>query len=117
MIRFDNSGLQVWDRQVTNLSDTLGGYDNGARFVWWYQHHGRLASDGTNYAAYFGVAITVQNGSCVDIHEGDRMQVVDAGGALVSGHDSFEVGGSHAWTSAPPARPPGAPAPPSRSRE
>jgi len=99
MIRFDNSGQLVWERQVTNLSDTLGGYDNGARFVWWYQHHGRLASDGTNYAAYFGVAITVQNGNCVDIHEGDRMQVVDAKGALLSGHDSFEVGCSHAWTS------------------
>ena len=27
------------------------------------------------------------------------MQVVDAGGALVAGHDSFEVGCSHAWTS------------------
>jgi hypothetical protein len=99
MIRFDNSGKQVWERQVTNLSDTLGGYDNGARFVWWYQHHGRLATDGSNYAAYFGVAITVQNGNCVDIHEGDRMQVVSSSGALVSGHDSFEVGCSHAWTS------------------
>ncbi len=99
MIRFDNDGQLVWDRQVTNLSDTLGGYDNGARFVWWYQHHGRLASDGSNYAAYFGVAITVQNGNCVDIHEGDRMQVVNAQGDLVGGHDSFAVGCSHAWTS------------------
>ena len=67
--------------------------------MWWYQHHGRLASDGSNYAAYFGVAITVKNGSCVDIHEGDRMQVVNAKGALVSGPDSFAVGCSHAWTS------------------
>ena len=99
MIRFDNSGHQVWERQVTNLTSSRGGYDDGARFVWWYQHHGRLASDGTNYAAYFGVAITVKNGSCVDIHEGDRMQVVNAKGVLVSGHDSFEVGCSHAWTS------------------
>jgi len=99
MVRFDNSGKQVWERQVTNLSSSRGGYDNGARFVWWYQHHGRLAYDGKNYAAYFGVAITVQNGSCVDIHEGDRMQVVSASGALLSGHDSFEVGCSHAWTS------------------
>lgn len=100
MIRFDNSGRQVWERQVTNLSGGRSGYDNGARFVWWYQHHGRLASDGKTYAAYFGVAITVQNGTCVDIHEGDRMQVVNAGGALVSGHrDSFEVGCSHSWTS------------------
>ncbi len=99
MIRFDNSGRQVWERQVTNLTGNRGGYDDGARFVWWYQHHGRLASDGTNYAAYFGVAITVQNGDCVDIHQGDRMQVVNAKGALVRGHDSFEVGCSHAWTS------------------
>jgi hypothetical protein len=100
MIRFDNSGQQVWERQVTNLSGSLEGYDNGARFIWWYQHHGRLASDGKNYAAYFGVAITVNNGSCVDIHEGDRMQVVDADGSLVPGHrDSFEVGCSHSWTS------------------
>ena len=99
MIRFDNSGHQVWERQVTNLSSSRTGYDDGARFVWWYQHHGRLASDGTNFAAYFGVAITVKNGSCVDIHEGDRMQVVNANGSLLSGHDSFEVGCSHSWTS------------------
>lgn len=99
MIRFDTAGRQVWERQVTNLTGSRGGYDSGARFVWWYQHHGRLASDGKNYAAYFGVAITVRNGSCVDIHEGDRMQVVNAEGALVSGHrDSFEVGCSHSWT-------------------
>lgn len=99
MIRFDNAGQQVWERQVTNLSDTRAGYDDGARFVWWYQHHGRLASDGVHTAAYFGVAITVENGDCVDIHQGDRMQVVDSSGALVDGHrDAFEVGCSHAWT-------------------
>lgn len=99
MVRFDNSGKLVWQVQVTNLTATRGGQTNGARFVWWYQHHGRLAYDGANYAAYFGVAITVQNGSCVDIHEGDRMQVVSKAGKLLSGHDSFEVGCSHAWTS------------------
>jgi hypothetical protein len=98
MIRFDLNGQQVWERQVTNLTGGRTGYDDGARFVWWYQHHGRLASDGTNYAAYFGVAITVRNGACVDIHEGDRMQVVGPNGALVPGHDSFEVGCSHSWT-------------------
>jgi hypothetical protein len=98
MIRFDNSGSQKWERQVTNLGGGRAGYDDGARFVWWYQHHGRLATDGTNYAAYFGVAITVKNGKCVDIHEGDRMQVVNAKGALVTGHrDSFAVGCSHSW--------------------
>ncbi|MBT0769947.1 hypothetical protein KIH74_13500 [Kineosporia sp. J2-2] len=98
MIRFDNTGAQVWDQQVTNLSDSVQGYDDGARFVWWYQHHGRLATDGENYAAYFGTAITVQNGDCVDIHEGDRMQVVSSTGELVK-NQGFEVGCSHAWTS------------------
>ncbi|MEV6342902.1 hypothetical protein [Actinoplanes sp. NPDC051851] len=100
MIRFDTSGKQVWERQVTNLTGGRTGYDDGARFVWWYQHHGRLASDGKTFAAYFGVAITVKNGSCVDIHEGDRMQVVSASGSLLTGNkDAFEVGCSHAWTS------------------
>ncbi|GAA4471904.1 hypothetical protein [Phytohabitans houttuyneae] len=99
MVRFDNAGKLVWERQVTNLGGGRDGYDDGARFVWWYQHHGRLASDGTTWAAYFGVAITVQNGNCVDVHEGDRMQVVDAKGALVTRHrDSFDVGCSHSWT-------------------
>jgi hypothetical protein len=98
-IRFDSSGNQVWERQVTNLTSDRTGYDDGARFVWWYQHHGRLASSGDDYAAYFGVAITVQNGNCIDIHQGDRMQVVSTDGSLVSGHrDSFEVGCSHSWT-------------------
>ncbi|MFI1990702.1 hypothetical protein [Actinoplanes sp. NPDC020271] len=100
MIRFDTSGKLVWERQVTNLTSSRTGYDDGARFIWWYQHHGRLATDGKTFAAYFGVAITVRNGSCVDIHEGDRMQVVSSSGALVTGHkDAFEVGCSHAWTS------------------
>jgi hypothetical protein len=99
MIRFDTTGQQVWEQQVTNLTATRGGYDDGARFVWWYQHHGRLASDGANYAAYFGVAITVKNGACVDIHQGDRMQVVGPAGALLDGHGSFNFGCSHAWTS------------------
>ncbi|GLW27420.1 hypothetical protein [Actinoplanes regularis] len=100
MVRFNTAGKLVWERQVTNLTGGRAGYDDGARFIWWYQHHGRLASDGKTYAAYFGVAITVRNGSCVDIHEGDRMQVVSSGGSLVSGHrDAFEVGCSHAWTS------------------
>lgn len=98
MVRFDNSGNVAWTTQVTNVSPTLAGYTNGARFVWWYQHHGRLAFDGSNYAAYHGVAITVNNGACVDIHEGDRMQVVSSTGELLTGHDSFPVGCSHSWT-------------------
>ena len=98
MVRFDGAGKVAWTTQVTNLSDSLAGYQNGARFVWWYQHHGRLAFDGTNYAAYHGVSITVNNNACVDIHEGDAMQVVSSSGALLTGHDSFAVGCSHSWT-------------------
>ena len=97
MVRFDGSSV-TWSTQVTNLSSSLAGYQNGARFIWWYQHHGRLAFSGTNYAAIFGVAITVNNGSCVDIHEGDRLQIVSSSGALVSS-GSVEVCMSHAWTS------------------
>ncbi len=99
MVRFDPSGSVVWETQVTNLSDTRAGYDDGAIFTWWYQHHGRLASDGSNYAAYFGAAISVGT-SCVDIHEGDRMQVVGPTGTLLTSHpDAFDWGLSHAWTS------------------
>jgi hypothetical protein len=98
LVRFGNTGTTQWETQVTNLSDELAGYDNGARFVWWYQHHGRIAFDGENYASYFCIGITVNNGSCVDIHEGDRMQVVASDGSLVNRHrDSFEVGCSHSW--------------------
>lgn len=99
MVRFDDAGNLQWEQQVTNQSYSLAGYNNGAHFVWWYQHHGRLAFDGdSNYAAYFADAITVNNGSCVDIHQGDRMKVVDTSGSLVRGHtDSFEVGCSHSW--------------------
>jgi hypothetical protein len=98
LVRFDAAGSVAWETKVTNLSDSLGGYEDGARFVWWYQHHGRIAFDGENYASYFGVAITVNNGDCVDIHEGDRMQVVSAAGELVSGRGSFDFGCSHSWT-------------------
>ncbi|HKP58430.1 MAG TPA: hypothetical protein VJV78_17010, partial [Polyangiales bacterium] len=97
LVRFDRTGKVTWETQVTNLSASLAGYDNGARFVWWYQHQGRIAFDGSNYAAYFCIGITVNNGSCVDIHEGDRMQVVNGSGMLMKHPDAFEVGCSHSW--------------------
>ncbi len=86
MIRFDNSGHQVWERQVTNLTSaaaaattTAPGSSGGTSTT---AGSPRTAS---NYAAYFGVAITVQNGNCVDIHEGDRMQVVRRRGRWSAG--------------------------------
>ncbi len=47
-------------------------------FTWWYMHEGRLATDGSNYAAYFGAAISVSQNGCVNIHQGDRMQLHQA---------------------------------------
>jgi hypothetical protein len=100
LVRFDNTGREVWSTKLTTASATNEPYTaNSAanHFIWWYQHKGRIAHDGTNYAAYFCDAITIRNGSCVDIHEGDRMKVVAPGGALLSGHDSFDGGCSHSW--------------------
>lgn len=101
MVRFDTAGNEVWATKLTSSSSASPPYsaNNGANhFIWWYQHHTRLASDGSNTAAYFGDAITVRNGSCVDIHQGDRMQVVGPDGQLLSGRDSFAGGCSHSWT-------------------
>jgi hypothetical protein len=100
MVRFDNAGREVWSTKLTTGSAETPPYTSGGAwnyFIWWYQHHGRLAFDGMNYAAYFCTGITVQNGSCVDIHEGDRMQVVGPGGAIVPGRGSFDGGCSHSW--------------------
>jgi hypothetical protein len=102
LLRFDNAGQVTWQTQITNLSSSLAGYDSGAIFTWKnYQHHGRIAFDGTNYAGYFAAAITVfrtGNSGCVDIHEGDRMQVVDSNGKILTAHNSFDWGCSHSWT-------------------
>lgn len=98
MVRHDCAGKEQWATKVTSSSATQVPYSAGTGYnymVWWYQHHGRLASDGSNWAAYFCDAITVKNGSCVDIHQGDRMQVVDSAGNVLAGHDSFDLGCSH----------------------
>jgi len=107
MVRFDCAGTEQWATKLTSSSASVMPYTSGGGdnlFVWWYQHHGRVAYDGTNYAAYFCDAITVTNNQCangagkVDIHEGDRMKVVDPSGKLLTGHDSFDIGCSHSWT-------------------
>jgi hypothetical protein len=99
LARFDNSGNELWATPVTNIQGGLDGYENGARFIWGhYQHHGRIAFDGDNYAAYFCIGITVNNNACVDIHEGDRFQVVRADGTDISHPQEMNVGCSHSWT-------------------
>jgi hypothetical protein len=99
MVRFDSSGAEQWAARLTSSSATDPAYSavGWNTYIWWYQHHGRIAHDGTNYAGYFCNAITAVNGQCIDIHEGDRMKVVDPGGNLLTGHDSFDLGCSHSW--------------------
>jgi hypothetical protein len=58
-------------------------------------HEGRIVTDGTNYAAYYGAAISVTQGGCVNIHQGDEMRVVSPAGAMLTGHNSFDWGCSH----------------------
>lgn len=107
MVRFDCAGTEQWATKLTSTTATAPLYSAGSGNnygVWWYQHQGRIATDGTNFAAYFCDSITVANNSCsagagkVDIHEGDRMKVVDPTGALLTGHDSFDLGCSHSWS-------------------
>ncbi len=105
MARFDCAGNEVWTAPLTTSSDTLPPYSTGptgdtSLMIWWYQHHGRIAFDGTNYAAYFGVAISVSEGACINIHQGDRMVVVGPDGSVLDHPDDFGpwgVGCSHSW--------------------
>lgn len=89
MVKFDDQG-EDWATQLTNSSETLPPYSTGptgasVSMIWWYAHHGKIASSGSSYAAYFGSAISVSSGSCIDIHQGDRMQVVSEGGKIIDG--------------------------------
>lgn len=110
MVRFDGNS-ETWATQLTQSSDANPPYLNsptdGQRLVYiWqtYAHHGRIAFDGTNYAGYYGAAISVSQ-MCVNsdsalktginIHQGDEMRVVGPGGALLTGHNSFDWGCSH----------------------
>lgn len=62
-------------------------------YIWWYAHNGRITSDGTNFAGYYGSAISVSQGGCINIHQGDEMRVVDPTGNILSG--GFDWGCSH----------------------
>ncbi|KAJ3040998.1 hypothetical protein HDV00_010070 [Rhizophlyctis rosea] len=102
LIRYEYaSGKEVWSTKLTDSGSALPPYSTSATgpnvyFVWWYAHHGRLAIDSSgNYAAYFGAAISVSQSGCINIHQGDRMQVVSPSGTLLTGHNSFAWGCSH----------------------
>ena len=102
LVRFDDSGAEQWAAKLTTVSSSLPPYSTGpmgatVHMIWWYQHHGRIAYDGENYASYFCDAISVSEAGCINIHEGDRMQVVGPTGSVLDGHDSFAGGCSHSW--------------------
>jgi len=99
LVRFDGTS-ETWATELTQSSASQPPYLTSKTgpsviFIWWYAHHGRIVSDGTNYAAYFGAAISVSQEGCVNIHQGDEMRVVSPSGALLTGHQSFDWGCSH----------------------
>lgn len=99
LVRFDG-GAETWATQLTPSSTSAPPYlasktGPSVTFIWWYAHHGRIVSDGTNYASYYGAAISVSQSGCVNIHQGDQMRVVSASGELLTGHQSFDWGCSH----------------------
>ncbi|MDP9035253.1 MAG: hypothetical protein M3O50_10630 [Myxococcota bacterium] len=97
-VRFDGTA-ETWATKLTDSSATSPPYltsptdPKSVVFIWWYAHNGRIAFDGSNYAAYFGAAISVSQGGCVNVHQGDRMKVVSSTGALKTG--GFDWGCSH----------------------
>jgi len=108
LVRFDGAA-QTWATNLTDTTPTLPAYGTSATaggnvvFIWSeYAHNGRIAFDGSNYAAYFGAAITVPDQACVgsstlttgvNIHQGDRMKIVSGSGALQT--TGFDWGCSH----------------------
>ncbi|KAG6578122.1 GPI-anchored protein [Phytophthora cinnamomi] len=99
MVRYDGS-KESWATKLTSSSASLPPYSSGKSgpnvyMIWWYAHHGRIAFDGTNWAAYFGAAISTSEGGCINIHQGDRMKVVSPSGAITDSKDSFDWGCSH----------------------
>jgi hypothetical protein len=105
MVRFDGTA-ETWAVKLTTSSASLPPYSTGPTgsdvyFIWWYAHHGRLAFDGTNWAGYYGAAISVSQActsggnTAINIHQGDEMRVVSPSGTMLTGHNSFDWGCSH----------------------
>jgi hypothetical protein len=103
LVRFDGTA-ETWATKLTDSTAALPPYSTGPTgpsviFVWSpYAHHGRIASDGSRYAAYFGVASSSSgdcnngggtNGRGINIYQGDRMKMVGTDGALQSGGFDF----------------------------
>jgi hypothetical protein len=89
LVRFEESGAESW---AARLSTDTTPYEDGSVFAWWYGHHGRIAWTGSEYAVYFGMAVTVANNSCNnestgtnggnDIHQSDENLTVSPAGVV-----------------------------------
>ncbi|MGC4087849.1 MAG: hypothetical protein QM756_08120 [Polyangiaceae bacterium] len=100
LVRFDGAA-ETWATKLTNSSLADPPYRSSAtasgweQFIWAssaYPHRGRIAYDGSNYAAYYGISLAlseacVQSDSIlktgINIHQGDRLTVVGASGARI----------------------------------
>jgi hypothetical protein len=97
LVRFDSTA-ETWATKLTESSAALPPYSTAktgadVTMIWWYAHHGQVAFDGSNYAAYYGAAISVSQDGCINIHQGDRMDVVSKAG--VRANMGFGWGCSH----------------------
>jgi hypothetical protein len=100
LVRFEENGTESW---AARLSTDSTPYEAGSVFAWWYGHHGRIAWNGSQYAVYFGMAVTVANNSCTngstgtnggtDIHQSDENFTVSAAGVV--GDQAFNGFCSH----------------------
>ena len=99
LARYDGTS-EKWATKLTSSSASLPPYSSSKTgkdvyMIWWYAHHGRIAFDGTNWAAYFGAAVSTSQDGCINIHQGDRMKVVSPSGTITEDKDSFDWGCSH----------------------
>ncbi|MBN1655313.1 MAG: hypothetical protein JXA30_16220 [Deltaproteobacteria bacterium] len=117
LVRFDGVA-ETWATKLTDSSASRPPYgtsptdSNRTTFVWhWYGHHGRIVSDGSRWAAYYGVSISGSSqvltmSGCaqadstlavgIDIHQGDQMRIVDANGTMQQ-LEGFQLGCSHSY--------------------
>jgi hypothetical protein len=110
LVRFDGA-TETWATQLTQSSAEHPPYLTSPTdkqtvvYIWQtYAHHGRIAFDGSNYAAYYGAAISVTQAcvnsdsalaNAVNIHQGDELRIVSPSGALVTNRNAFDWGCSH----------------------
>ena len=77
--RYTNGGTRLFRTELTDADDRVDGW-----------HCGKLAYDGTHYAAYFAIHGTA---GLTEGHEGDKLKYVDGLGNIESG--GWEWGCSH----------------------